>query len=822
MTPQGVPATSKRNRARRATAVTTAPAASPAAKDPPPDILRRLLLVLVCVLVVARPLVGSEHPGLVSDFSDPGGMVLTFLTFLACAGWVGWRAWRGETPLYFGWVDLAFLALALAVFLGATHASYKRPAWLAGWDWVGLALLVLLVRQLAVRPEERHGLVALLLASVVALAGEALFQAFYTLPKQHTAIEAFISEESSSSPDQFLPQQMAVRGITPTPLEMFELQRRLDGSQVYGPYYHPESLAAVLALAIPLLFGAVFACIRGGGAGWQMSLASFALVLAAAALACTKCWPAMAAVWIVTALAGGLAWPARMGGRKVGLPLGLLAAGAGVVALGANGVFETSIVRIREVWPAAWTLILDHPVLGVGPAQFALFYPRYMAETAAVKAVSAGNAVLELWVEAGVFGVVALAALVLLFASAVWRWWHTAPSSQKPETHTAGSPDEPLVAWEFYLGGMIGLVLAFILRAGHLPTEDIIPEAIAAGLRAIVWFAAFGVFESIAWSNEEHVGSLTAGVSAMFLCLLVQSGIDFPSVSLFLWVAVALILAVVTPEPAGKLSRLPAVNALAVPALLGIAFAYFALVFYPASASVTALRRSQQAGAFFLSEMDKPAKLRSSAFDPIAQLGRAIGPLEGATREDPDNVRLLVSLSTWYSYLARYSAPTAEVNPAQLALFAARKARKANPEGAEGYLAEYIWCLNFARTLLAEADALEKEKPDPKRPTAAADRTREATRRRLTAKRLNGEAAQALEAYYRKRDPNDPVIRYLLAEALFGEDRVPDAIEQARQAKRLDDAAMRPGDEGPQRTPRSLSKQQRQQVEEWLKRGSAK
>ena len=277
MTPQGVPATSKRNRARRATAVTTAPAASPAAKDPPPDILRRLLLVLVCVLVVARPLVGSEHPGLVSDFSDPGGMVLTFLTFLACAGWVGWRAWRGETPLYFGWVDLAFLALALAVFLGATHASYKRPAWLAGWDWVGLALLVLLVRQLAVRPEERHGLVALLLASVVALAGEALFQAFYTLPKQHTAIEAFISEESSSSPDQFLPQQMAVRGITPTPLEMFELQRRLDGSQVYGPYYHPESLAAVLALAIPLLFGAVFACIRGGGAGWQMSLASFAL-----------------------------------------------------------------------------------------------------------------------------------------------------------------------------------------------------------------------------------------------------------------------------------------------------------------------------------------------------------------------------------------------------------------------------------------------------------------------------------------------------------------------------------------------------------------
>jgi tetratricopeptide (TPR) repeat protein len=783
--------------------------------------------VLVAALVVARPLVGAEHPGIVSDFSDPGGMVLTFLTLLACAAWAGWRLWRGLPALVFGWVDFAFLALALAVFLGAGHASYRRAAWLAGSDWLALALLVLLVRQLAVRPDDRHGLVALLLASVVALAAEGLFQALYEVPRQLRAEAALMKDRPETAPGDYLRGELAARGLTPTPLELQELQERYDNRSVYGPYYHPESFAAVLALGVPLLLGALVACVRGGALGWQTSLTAASLLITAAALVCTCDWVAIAAAGVVVLITAGLAWPARRGGRKTGVVLGVVGSATLVAGLWSAGLFEEHLERLREVWPASARMVRDHALLGVGPAQFALFYPRYMAETAGAKAVTAGDAVLEVWAEAGVFGVLALVALVVLFARAVRRWWR-APASggrkppvaaPQPAANAPGSPQpdaEPIVAWEFYLGGMIGLVLAFILRAAHLPGEDILTEALAAGVRAVMWFAAFGLFEAVAWSEEEQVGALTAGAAALFLCLLVQSGIDFPSVAVLLWVAVALTLAVVNPEPARWLSGLSAVNALAVPALVAGAFAYFAFVFYPAAASASAMRLSQRRGEVFLSELAKPEKDRDPGLDPVAQIQRALEPLEQAVKEDPDNVRLLVALSAWYGQLAQYSAGSRDMDPRKLALNYARRAREVNPEGPDGYLAEYVTNMNFARRLVQTAEALEKQKPDPKRPVSAAERTKTVLRLRTAAREHFRDAARALEAYNRPReprDPHDPALKVLLAEALFGEGRAKEAREQARQAERLNEKAC---------PPRNLTNEQRQQVEAWLKKESGR
>lgn len=775
------------------------------------------------MLVVARPLVGGEHPGLVSEFSDPGGMVLTFLTLLACAGWAAWRLWRGQPALYVTPADLAFLALAVAVCAAAGHASYGRAAWLAGWDWVGLALLVLLVRQLAVRPEERHGFVALVLASVVALSAEGLLQALYEVPRQSRAEQALMSAKPETAPGDFTRQELAARGLSPTPLELQELQDRFDRRRVYGPFYHPESLAAVLALGVPLLLGALVASVRSGGTGWQLSLTATALVLAVAALVCTKCWTAIAAASAVVLVAAGLAWR----GRKAGVALGLLASSAVVAGLWWGGMFDHALERAGEVWPAAWSLVRDHLLAGVGPAQFAYFYPRYMAETAGAKAVTAGNAVLELWAEAGVFAVLALAAVAVLVARAVWRWWYVEasrgnrppgsararPGANAPGPGATQAESEPVLAWEFYLGGMIGLVLAFILRAAHAAQEDIIPETVAAGVRAVAWFAAFGLFERVAWSAEEQVGALASGAAALLLCLLVQSGIDFPSVTVFLWVSVALVLSAVTPEPAGWLSRLPAVNALAVPVLLAGAFGYFAFLFYPAAASAAAMRRSAERGAAFLEEMNKSPKLRSTTFDPVVQLDRVLEPLRGAVKDDPENVRLLVALSVWSSQLARFTSGSKGVHPAQEALDYAREARKANPEGPEGYLAEYGANMNFARDYTRAAEELEKEKPDEKRPGSAKERAQAVLRLRMTAKRRFADAAAALEAYYRQRDPMDPVLRVLLAEALFGEGRDREALEQARAARRLDERV---------RPPRKLSDQQRQQVEGWLKKVSAR
>src|SRR6266849_4740584 len=83
-----------------------------------PDLLRRTVLVLVTALIVARPLVPGEDPGLLGTPSNAGGLVLTFLWLAAAAGWAGWRLWSGQGTWRGGLVEAALAVVAL-LFLGA-------------------------------------------------------------------------------------------------------------------------------------------------------------------------------------------------------------------------------------------------------------------------------------------------------------------------------------------------------------------------------------------------------------------------------------------------------------------------------------------------------------------------------------------------------------------------------------------------------------------------------------------------------------------------------------------------------------------------------
>src|SRR4051794_21914797 len=74
-----------------------APEIAPKSTLTGPVLLRRALLVLVTALLVARPLVLGEDPGLIDNLSDPLGMVLTMLWLVAAAGWAVWRFWLRPT-----------------------------------------------------------------------------------------------------------------------------------------------------------------------------------------------------------------------------------------------------------------------------------------------------------------------------------------------------------------------------------------------------------------------------------------------------------------------------------------------------------------------------------------------------------------------------------------------------------------------------------------------------------------------------------------------------------------------------------------------------
>jgi hypothetical protein len=487
------------------------------------------------------------------------------------------------------------------------------------------------------------------------------------------------------------------------------------------------------------------------------------------------------------------------------------------------------------VWPAAWSLLLKNFWLGVGPAQFGLFYPRYMAETAGPKVIEPGGAFLDVWAGAGAFGVVALAAVAALFGRAVWRWATASGGRNPPEEHatrgvnTPRSPEEePTTNWEFYLGGMIGLVTAFVLRASTLPPEDITAAAVVAGVRAVVWFAAFSLYEGVGWTVEEHVGALVTGAGALFLCLLVQPGIDFPSVAVFLWVALALVLATVSPQPAQWLSRQAAVGMVTVPVFIAAAFGYFAFFFYPEAASASALRRAQYAVMNYRVEMNKAPEERDRALrDPGAYVYTLIiEPVEKARQEDRENVRLMTHLAHWYSELWVYN-PT-EQRLWLMAIAYPKLAMKANPEGPEGYLSEVALRRRFAGVLSAQANALEaegkadKEKADKekrdkekrdkkgekKRPGLSdEERKKRVAQFRQDVRKQHGYAVDLLREYL-PRDPTDPDLHHQLADALFGAGRAVEGREEAEEALRLDEKAS---------PPRKLPNEKREPLEKRLR-----
>src|SRR5437868_5740329 len=107
-----------------------------------PEILRRLLLGFITALIVARPLVLGEDPGLLlKSFTDASSLVLTYLWLVGAAVWALWRAWTGRNAWTFGAIDGGLLGVVVGAFLSAAFsAAYKHPAWIIAWEWLALFL----------------------------------------------------------------------------------------------------------------------------------------------------------------------------------------------------------------------------------------------------------------------------------------------------------------------------------------------------------------------------------------------------------------------------------------------------------------------------------------------------------------------------------------------------------------------------------------------------------------------------------------------------------------------------------------------------------
>ncbi len=740
-------------------------------------------------LIVSRPFLRGESLGLASDLADPGGLVWSFLVLTTLGAWGVWRMWSRRNDILAGPVELCLLLGVVLLFVTAAWASYRRAALLGGWEWLGLVLMLFLVRQLATAARERSGLLAVLMATGVALAVQGVYQAAYELPSQRRIAGDYDTDITAQVQKQF-----AARLESPDAAELSLLARRLEGYRAHGPYLYSSTLAGALALLLPAIILAALAARRHGAERWQIYLATGAAAVVGLGLWLTREWLFVLAV----PLAGAVLLP------RWRVPLTLGAVLLGGVMYG-SGMLAEDMTRRGDAWGAAWRLLRDgnNGWTGVGLAQSTFWLPRYLSETAGAP-IGPESAVLELWAEGGISALLFFAAAALAVVLAVRAWWRDTPPAEREK---AEAPGEDL-PWEFYLGGMLGVVLAFLVRASSLLQDDLWPAAMLASLAAMSWFAAFAVFEQLTWTPEERMTALGCGALALALALLANPGVGMPSLIGLLFVVVGVMLAEADPRPVTWLSQ--GELSLNVPAPLfgASAFGLLVLVIIPVSHSSSVHRRAMMAWQIFHAELEKPADERKWKNFRAAINQVAITPLEQAEKEEQKVVRTLLDLSQWR--LADWELDPrdlSEMRRAEAALRWAARAQDANLRGTAGVLHLVSARLRIGKNLALIAERLVKLINDPKQ--KAGDKGRSLAMAGQWRERAEGHFKEGAKEMRQVLpvDPTNPANHYGLARLLHEAGDIKGRREAAAEALRLDKLVGRA---------RRLPSQQREAVEGWL------
>jgi O-antigen ligase len=777
--------------------------------------------------------VAAEDVGLLEPGANPMVLAVPLLWLCGLAAWAAWRIWSGQLALYGGLVDAGLLVVVLFSFLSTIAvASYQHPAWVVSWEWAGLLAAFFLIRQLARSAADQRGLLAVLLATGVTLAAQSVYQHIVPdrgrvpvpgltadeLPRQRCELlatfgnapqnpfpatlswPALFTATDTSDPTRFerIAVQNNVRPETGEPMLPLPL-RPVPPRPPAATFTVESNLAGCLALLLPALVGCVLAAWLGGAPRWQRGVAIGCALLTALALFLTQDRSSILPCLLVGAAASMLAWRyyssrlANVAGPSPRMLLALALAGAVGLLLLAFLLRQgrgDALADLSREWSAAAAMIRDHFWLGVGPGNYGRHYPQYMAETAPAYARQPDNFALEVWATLGLPAFLALGvALVAFFRrtlSFVPRPLSLVPGLEqvtKDEEQRSGD-EEPVTRWEFYEGGMLGLLAGFLLRALLVSPDTIVAEAVAAGTRAIVWFAVFALIEGIRWSGATRVLACTAGVAALLLHLAVAGGFSVPGVAQPLWIMAALALNGLPeqPLPFGRqyLGRV-------LPLALACAAALFFILqlFQPLTAAANSDRSALATGQTYLDLRSGVSPARDDGktvhlANPGEVLKKIASELFSTVKEDPGNARHYVDAANWYGTL--YDAyPTNRDNSGvnfylREALGYARDAQKLDPRGVDGYLAE-------ERILLSVA----QRDPDP--------RARDDAR---------GKMPQPLQKILKDR-PNDPQLHYRLAVAFLWADQSLRGKDEAAVALKLDDPNRPP--------PRRLSEAQRRLAE---------
>ncbi|HMC88140.1 MAG TPA: O-antigen ligase family protein, partial [Gemmataceae bacterium] len=467
-----------------------------AAENRRAELMRRGLLAMVTALLVARPLVLGEDPGLQYSLSSVSGLIVSMLWLVTAVAWAAWRARFGQGTGIFGWVEAGLATVVALVFLSSlAGAHYKHPAILIACEWLIVFLVLLLVRQLARRPEDLRGLMAVMVASAASLSPDALYQAAIDLPRTRAL---------ASDPDKLRAELVKINKVLAAEDPELEYwKNRLGQNNVYATYAHPNAFAGYLALLLPVALGWALAALRGRTQTWRITGAFACAALPAICLWLTHSRGAILGTLLAVGAALAFYWRHVWWPRRAWVLAGVAGVGLAMFAAARTETGAYLLARATrsfglrtEYWSATLGIIRDYAWLGVGAGNFGQIYPRYMSASAYEQIKDPHNFVLELAASNGVLAMLALlATLGIFFWKVGGAWFMANGKGNEPDNpaFTAASSPPSNRRLDLFVGGIAGILLGFLFRAADLSAEQLPLETALSCLRSVIWFAAFGL-----------------------------------------------------------------------------------------------------------------------------------------------------------------------------------------------------------------------------------------------------------------------------------------------------------------------------------------
>lgn len=553
--------------------------------------VRQLALGLTTTLIVMRAYWPSEDAATGTGLS----WVLATLVVAAIAVMAGLLG--GVARWRWSWADAAFLGLVLLVGLSTRQAGDRRGAINLAWEWAGIGVAFLLIRNLPRTRGESSAIAGALVATAVAVSAYGLYQGFVELPALK---RAFLANA---------PKLLRQMNIAPgSASEVLFRQRVVDSKEPFATFALANSLAGFLVG--PLAFGLAVAAdgLRRTGRGSRLIALGLAAIPASVLALCllmTKSRSAYAGL-LVALLAIAWRWRGAASRRTIAVAIaGLVVVVGGLVAgLGAVRQLDLNILtestkslRYRwEYWKGTWNLLTNAPNpfaprppaamiageevptpvpeehafwWGLGPGNFSGPYLRHKLPESSEEILDPHNMILDIWATAGLPAVVVLVAAL---GSGIWLAFRPARTPAIGETlpapDGAGMPkDDALPATAAWLipWGAAGWVAVVLMGKLNPFAGDLLVRWIILG---VGWILAVGLGWSL-W-RLRPIPAYAAGVAvlAVAINLLAAGGIGMPAVALMLWTSLALGLNLRDDLPCGVLRERRGIGRVAVAALV--------------------------------------------------------------------------------------------------------------------------------------------------------------------------------------------------------------------------------------------------------------